>query len=272
MKYPYIGKGNFDGTVFLMLKSGNGIVIKADGVTAYEVGDIEYDMIEDCIRNITPEYLANTFGEVVSPEHAEFIIELCRTNGVQTIYSSSAMDAKSFEIGGSNISLYSFGINGMLNLDNKKKITIPLPPKQTQTATPEEEFEMEQIMKNAGDNLVLGCEDSKCDEWPCVGDEVLVCPNSRRLMEIRGKVVKVIGKCTHSDGSTIITVEHSSLGVFAVANGSWIKKPKTPEEELRDDLIEYLNELGSSARYCFGGNELAADELLKSYNITKKPQ
>jgi len=28
-------------------------------------------------------------------------------------------------------------------------------------------------MKNNGDNLVLGCEDSKCEEWPCVGDEVV---------------------------------------------------------------------------------------------------
>lgn len=222
-------------------------------------------MQEGGYTNITREYLANTYGEVVSPEHAEFIIELAKNYDIpiRSNYSGSVDNYFNFYFEDENLVLSFWEVVGACSNLGEKQIAIPLPPKQTQTSTPEEEFEMEQIMKNAGDNLVLGCEDSKCDEWPKIGDEVLVYPNSRRNMEIRGKVVKVIGKCTHSDGSTIITVEHSSLGVFAVANGSWIKKPKTPEEELRDEIADIIDNASCS--------EQAAEYIVETYGI-KKPQ
>lgn len=50
------------------------------------------------------------------------------------------------------------------------------------------------------------------------------------------------------------------------------KEPPNKDNEcdfIRDDLIEFLNTLGNSARYCFGPNELIADELLSKYKIKR---
>ena len=105
-------------------------------------------------------------------------------------------------------------------------------------------------MKNNGDNLVLGCEDSKCEEWPCANDEV----------EYIGCKWKVAAKYKHM----LMLVTLDDCG-FAVAEIKEVKKPKTPEEELRDDLIEL---------YCTAGYETEKyiDLIMHKYNITKKPQ
>lgn len=124
-----------------------------------------------------------------------------------------------------------------------------------QTLTSEEEFEMQQIMKNNGDNLVLGCEESKCKEWPCVNDEVLT-----------------------SDGNGVVRLLPDSKGYYVVSvNGEYyqyqideLSKPKTPEEELRDDIGVYLCE---KYNFITGAESLEiTDTLLMKYNITKKPQ
>lgn len=288
-KYPYIGKDNY-GKIYLMLSGSDAITMDSAGFT-------HTPMEEGGYTNITTEYLQNTYGEVVSPENAEFIIELAKSNNISFVndYESGAMWFN-FKYG----ILDFYESKEIASNEGEKQITIPLPPKQIQTATPEEEFEMTQIMKNAGDNLVLGYEqdfkvaraiinelreEANCsdellasrNEWPKIGDEVLVYSSARRLAEIKGKVVKVIGKCTHSDGSTIITVEHSSLGVFAVANGSWIKKPKTPEEELLDEVTEVVwraNDLWTSTKEVqqVSVQEFVATKIIEKYNITIKPQ
>ncbi|QDP48215.1 MAG: hypothetical protein Unbinned6437contig1000_69 [Prokaryotic dsDNA virus sp.] len=264
MKYPAILKLSND-CVVLATSLGCGFALKdyKDEYESTHANKLYKDFHGfESAANITPEYLANTYGEVQSPEHAEFIIELAKNAG----FGVSGLTSRSmcFEFSGDcNVVFYEIPVDIFANNEESKQITIPLPPKQIQTATPEEEFEMKQIMKNAGDNLVLGCEDSKCDKWPKIGDEVLIYSKFRRLAEIKGKAVKVIGKCNHSDGSNIITVEHCSLGVFAVAEGSWIQKPKTPEEELRELL-----------RLLWDENNGEFDDFLDvaiEY-ITKKPQ
>ena len=232
MKYPAILKNKSQSHQQVVLAYNPYLALHIEGEFKGEVSS-QYDASNTV--NITHEYLANTYGEVVSPEHAEFIIELAKNAGLSVFTPASSVNHFIIKDG------LSFHNCEKIKSTDLEQINIPLPPKQIQTATPEE-FEMKQIMKNAGDNLVLGCEDSKCDEWPCLGDEVLVCSSARRLAEIKGKAVKVIGKCSHSDGSTIITVEHSSLGVFAVTEGPWIKKPKTPEEELRDNAIKDMSQ------------------------------
>lgn len=263
MKYPYIGKTEL-GSIVLFHKESTGRVIKH--VESIPVGRVDDDWCEFDFKNITSKYLANTYGEVVSPEHAEFIAELAKVNGFKVWSFKRIDEIKTFTFENGELCLLSFHHEG-LDSRKLKQITIPIPPRQIQTATPEEEFEMKQIMKNAGDNLVLGCEDSKCDEWPKVGDEVLVFSSVRRLAEIKGKAVKVIGKCTHSDGDTILTVEHSSLGVFAAAKESCIK-PKTAKEELRDWMHERIGYGIASGFDC----EQITHDLLHHLNITKKPQ
>lgn len=269
--YPYIGKGNYSGAVFLFIREGTALKMQR-GESLHS--NYETHISEGLCANITHEYLQNTYGEVVSPEHAEFIIELAKANNIEVCKSFRSGLFFNFYMRKDIDKLVLFFFHeDKAKEEGEKQITIPLPPKQIQTATPEEEFEMTQIMKNAGDNLVLGCEDSKCDKWPKIGDEVLIYSKFRRLAEIKGKAVKVIGKCNHSDGSTIITVEHSSLGVFAVAEGSWIKKPKTPEEELRDDIIDLtLSHMENKSHPIEANAYYLFSDLIDKYNITKKPQ
>ena len=131
-----------------------------------------------------------------------------------------------------------------------------------QTLTSEEEFEMQQIMKNNGDNLVLGCEESKCKEWPCVNDEVLT-----------------------SDGNGVVRLLPDSKGYYVVSvNGEYyqyqideLSKPKTPEEELRDEVTELVwkaNDLWTDTKAVqqVSVQEFVAAKLIDKYNITKKPQ
>jgi len=157
MKHPFIG-GIDDDCKVLLIENGYGIAIEHPTIEI--TGVPERGRNNSSFKNITREYLDNTYGKVESKEHAEFIVELCRIHGIPTIYSSKPSEAKSFEVNKGYISLHSIGINE-LNVSSQKLITIPLPPKQIQTATSEEEFEMQQIMKNNGDNLVLGCEEVK---------------------------------------------------------------------------------------------------------------
>ena len=207
--------------------------------------------------NITREYLANTYGKVKSKEHAEFIFELAKLHGFDVVGSTN--NAKSFEFSGdSALVLYEIPTDIFANNEESRLITIPLPPKQIQTATSEEEFEMQQIMKNNGDNLVLGCDDSNCEEWPCANDEV----------EYIGCKWKVAAKYKHM--LMLVTPDDCS---FAVAEIKEVKKPKTPEEELRDELDECISDF--QCQYHEREDieyERLAGYILSKYNITKKPQ
>jgi len=213
-------------------------------------------------KNITREYLANTYGKVESKEHAEFIFDLGDINNLssRTGYTEEYPSWFCFD----DDELFFFDNESDANYNGEKLITIPLPPKQIQTATSEEEFEMQQIMKNNGDNLVLGCEDSKREEWPCVGDKFIH----------KGELVTCISKGVMSKGDEVITFE----GADKLSHGScwnidaWVKKPKTPEEELRDE-IELIIKESIDEDYSPSANaEHITGEILSKYNITKKPQ
>lgn len=213
-------------------------------------------------KNITHEYLANTYGEVLSPEHAEFIIELAENTRCAGVDICKAK-TKLYNVSGMYFNFYidngvlwlSFHNLEMASNRGEKQITIPLPPKQIQTATPEEEFEMTQIEKNNGDNLMLGGAD-KCKEWPCAGDKVCW-SNGKRKGELK----------SICDGWAWIK---DDSGEFVSLMAKFIKKPKTPEEELRDDIGVYLCE---KYNFITGAESLEiTDTLLMKYNITKKPQ
>ena len=243
MKYPYIARN--ESSVEMLVFSESKAIILSE-INKGILHDV-HPAFSRNYKNITREYLANTYGKVESKEHAEFIVDLCKVNGVDFLddYKGGVMWFNC------KCGLLDFYIDkNTASNDGEKLITIPLPPKQIQTATSEEEFEMQQIMKNNGDNLVLGCEDSKC-EWPQIGD--LVQANF-------GKgIVKSL-----ADKNGILSVM-TDRGFNLLANMSDIKKPKTPAEELRDDLIEL---------YCTAGYETEKyiDLLMSKYNITKKPQ
>ena len=63
----------------LIFKCGKAYHLEGDYEGEWSNG--EYCIESQC-KNITTEYLANTYGKVASKEHAEFIIDLCKVNGV----------------------------------------------------------------------------------------------------------------------------------------------------------------------------------------------
>lgn len=109
--------------------------------------------------------------------------------------------------------------------------------------------------KNAGDNLILGCEDSKCDEWPCVNDTVVTRGGSKGVVKISKP---------DKDGMIVCDFD----GEYALTYKSELSKPKTPEEELRDDLKFYIEFLLANCEK----PSVITEKLLEKYNITKKPQ
>lgn len=212
------------------------------------------DWEDSQFKNITSEYLTSTWGVVESEEHADFIKKLAKANGIPIFYSKEAIEGKEvlfFECSDGFLRLWSDGCAD----EHLKQIIIPMPPKSDAKSDAKKE------------SPELG-------EWPMVGDDVVL--NGKHHIKLSTKASNHIGckgvlksRFKNNENEDVYVIEFPNLDCICVFLGS-IEKPKTPEQELRDELIEYLNELGSSARYCFGGNELAADELLKTYNITKK--
>ena len=234
MKYPYIGGIDSDCKT-LFLDECYGIAMEHDELEI--TGIPEHDWSEDEFKNITREYLQNTWGVVESKEHAEFIIELAELHGFEVDENSD--NPKSFMIYDDVISIYSFSHKELSNEDGRKQITIPLPPKEP--------------LKNAGDNLILGCEDSKCDEWPCVNDIVVTRGGSNGVVKISKP---------DKDGMIVCVFD----GEYALTYKSELQKPKTPEEELFGDIC------GIIAKSILGNktNGEITNILIDKYNI--KPQ
>ena len=109
------------------------------------------------------------------------------------------------------------------------------------------------IDKNAGDNLILGCEDSKYNEWPQVGDEVQTSAGKGNVELLPDSI-----------GNYIVEIN----GVFFPMLIDELQKPKTPEEELRDEMIEHIASKIKITNHPIKQAEILFDE----FNITKKPQ
>ena len=132
-------------------------------------------------------------------------------------------------------------------------------------------------MKNAGDNLILGCEQdfkkaravasylrkdmgcsdellAKGDEWPKIGDDV--CWSNG--------CYKGVVKARHWNDLWVM----ESCGEFSTLYVDDVSKPKTPEEELREWMQERI---GNGIANGFDCEQITHD-LLHHLNITKKPQ
>ncbi len=261
--HPYIGEGR-RGSIVLFSADSSGFAISHENKTVKGKYTNHWD--ECAFTDITHDYLQNTYGEVVSPEHAEFIIELAE-NAKCAGVDICKTKANSYNVSGmyfnfyidSGVLWFSFSALEMASCRGEKQITIPLPPKEP--------------LKNAGDNLILGCEDSKCDEWPQVGDEVAL------RYKFDSKQIMHIGKLLYLSGNHIIIATDKNSDYHCHRCDWRIEKPKTPEEELRDDLI---NSISSCLTFIPGmldksdevmrASHQAACNLMAKYNITKKPQ
>ena len=75
----------------------------------------------------TKEELQNTYGEVQSLEHAEYIAELCESNGIE-LFNFYVEGITHFVINKGEV-IFTYGKPAIS--DHDKEITIPLPPKES---------------------------------------------------------------------------------------------------------------------------------------------
>ncbi|HEY7866537.1 MAG TPA: hypothetical protein VIC51_11105 [Psychromonas sp.] len=149
-KYPYIGEA-VTGNKYLMVSNELGVKIG---------GGIHTGLNGRMFKNITPEFLSNTWGIVESTEQAGFIRFMCENNDIKVNEYASQLD-RYFAIYKGEL-LFFHNEYSVSRLGGKK-ITIPLPPKPSASkvnrdierdiapiSTPEEDFEMNQIEKSNG--------------------------------------------------------------------------------------------------------------------------
>lgn len=289
-KYPYIGKGSLSEAILLFIATGEALVLEQEK-TKYpqHVKGIE----ESLFRNITIEYLESTYGEVKSIGHAEFIKKLCFKNGIKTNNFDAIEKGKSFNIGGGIIMFSMLSVKDLV-IYNKRKITIPLPPEKNKNLVDINDFKcsgcnvpicpvcsklgkapikhFDCVCKKCGGRCCIG----NCDERPKPGDEVLVSEKPGVTIheshkEIFGaKDLTFIGKFKNSYGKEIAVIQNEKGACFVVIS-KLLEKPKTPEQELYDEMERIINSAMASVRVGHGFHVASfLDGAIGKYNITKK--
>ena len=218
--YPYIAINNHD-IEFLVFSEKRAIVL--NGVNKGDEHNPSYFIRR--YKNITHEYLQNTYGEVVSPEHAEFIIELAENAGFDCGEFISGEDVY-FYAGENSIDFTSF--EPIASNDGKKQITIPLPPK---------------------------ADKQESSEWPQIGDDVFY----KESGNSKGVVLAI---------DADIAWIKNSYGGYSIIDIKSLVKPKTPEEELRDDILDCDNFAITESK----ATQLANWLTNKGYEIKKRPR
>lgn len=275
MKYPYIGKGIKRGTLVMMVKPECGLVIKSK-TWATKDGEFEISIDESYVKNITREYLQNTYGEVLSPEHAEFIIELASQAGffIACGYSSSI---KFFCTNNESLVFCRVEQNAKRE---RKQITIPLPPKADskkwtpdfyELGEPPKQFDC--VCNKCGGKCCIGqCDKQESSEWTQVGDEVTLVSMG---MAMYNKPVKLtyIG-----DGVGCYIDLTNSMEYTYAKRETVFKKQKTQEEELRDDIESIIfkrhAEMVTSIHVknsLIAMSSSATEILLDEFEIKRKP-
>lgn len=213
--YPYIGRlKDKENGVVLFCDKDEGAQLNSSGKGWHDEDVYKYtdDWDERKFKNITAEYLANTYGEVKSKEHAEFIVKLAEVNNVTVSGCANTENAKwfSFRIDKGIVKLTLLSLYKSLILDDgRKQITIPLPPKEFLMEFEEREGEV-----------------SKDDEWPKVGGEVEAKHDSGQVL--KGELLAITNE--YAIIQQVGREQH-------LHRSAWVlSKPKTPEQELREFL------------------------------------
>lgn len=173
-KLPYIATNGLNN--FLVYAENTATLI-GDENNCFSSG-FKIVVSEDTLKNITREYLTNTYGKVESKGHADFIVKLAKVNAIEVCNN------------------YYEGLAFCFFLDLKKEIILG--------------FFKEEYAKDGGEKLIT------------------------------------------------IPLPHKDD----------MQKPKTPEQELRDELIAAMDDSGTAFTYA----EYMAKYLLSNYELTKKPQ
>ena len=285
MKYPAIYQSTVNGNVILLFNDKQGVTLDKFKATVGTSG--EWD--EDKFKNITAEYLANTYGEVKSKEHAEFIVKLAEVNGFD-IVKPRKENLVWFSFWDNNLGFFEYEISATQG--GCKQITIPLPPEcESVDETPfevvsngaiyklskggfyaltgngkagviYESASLDNLMK-AKDFKILSFTSDNAEiediEWPKVGDTV------------------TWGNCSHT--AEVIAIHNNMAWLFTEGEYhteiavSKLQKPKTPEQELRDEISDLaFNQFNDDSYDLTHNSYYLAEQLISKYNITKKPQ
>lgn len=237
MKYPYIGE--WEGAMTTILFTG-----EMQGFEMGKIGEYRNDWTESQYKNITTEYLANTYGEVKSKEHAEFIVRLAKVNDIK-VWGDEFInnDTCAFVCHRGVLEIHNHNCNKTISRCNLKQITIPLPPECCGI----------KINNDNGFNFAdCKFENNRVNgesEWPKVNDDVV-------LNEKKG-VVKLL---PDAQGYYVVAVD----GIYTQCKFGELSKPKTPEQELQEDLINIFDSSLDGGHF--------VDNLLSKYSLAKKPQ
>ena len=202
MEYPYIGESKMSGSVVLFYSSGCGVVI--DECNHQENYVLSATWVESMFKNITREYLANTYGEVESKEHYEFVAKLADSAGCNVIDDYHA-SYRFFNLMGD--SLYPHHFEESASHCEKIKITLPLPPK-------------EEDMKS---------ENMKSEEWPISGCDCIY----------EGELYYFLCKSPFANVAVITKANSEDWDVISASYDD-LEKPPTPEEALAELIDESL--------------------------------
>lgn len=292
MKYPAIYRSVVNENVFLLFNEKQGVVLDKCETIIGTSGKWN----EFTFKNITAEYLANTYGEVKSKEHAEFIVKLAEVNGIQVSVNCRDGNAKVFSFrtksGMPRLVLLSTK-DHLYNTVSRKQITIPLPP-ECEARKPKDviangkkhtlnsvtgfyDFSVIDLgyasgstlekLQEADDYQVISFVDDSLDnEWPKVNDTVSL------RYRFDSKQVMYTGELLYLSSNHIIIKTENGNDCHCIRSEWDIEKPKTPEQELRDELISDFREIGQSGIVLIGMYDKVVDEFLSKYNVTKKPQ
>jgi hypothetical protein len=158
--------------------------------------------------NITKEYLQNTYGEVQSPEHAGIIIELAKNAGFE--FGSAKPDLEAVK----SFMIYSDCFD-VYSFDVS-------------------ELSNESNRKQITIPLPPKSDKQELSEWPQVGDEAVLVGDLCTVM-------------SPADGHGTVAVTNEK-GFNLLVFKSDLSKPKTPEEEWLDNVMERAKSMGLSAK------------------------
>jgi len=263
MGYPYIGKGLESGSIVLFYEQNTGVTLNSK---TWASKSFEYSncINEDSFENITSEYLSNTYGKIESKEHARLIAKLAEGAGIKFAgVDVSAENIKSFIFySDGTFCFYKKDADELVHVREREQVTIPLPPKEFIGASINSSEPVAKTFETLGytsEGGVYFKSKIKEREWPVVGDKVLT------ASEQKGQVIAIDSE------EAWIKYENTSIGKgYASVSIATLSKPKTPEEELRDDIAVYLCD---KYNFITGAEALEiTDTLISKYNITKKPQ
>lgn len=170
------------------------------------------------------EDLMNTWGEVESKEHAEFIVEVADSAGLGVIIEIGAEinELKFFSVTDRGC-LYMWTSRVGISV-TRKQITIPLPPKnkaeKPDFPKPPKHFDC--VCNKCGGKCCIG----NCDEWPQVGDRVRWDKN-----DYSGTVKAV------SEGKAWCKLDS---GLYHTIGFDRLKKPKSKQDLLIEELHQKL--------------------------------